>query len=426
MYADYYANQEDSVSAVGNDVEMNTPGVVVSSTVKSGGNELKGFFHLSYDDARFVGSNLDAELVAHGASQQGVLTFWEGHADLGGPIVKDKVWFFGAINDFTLDKEVSGVPRAVATDLGLFNAYTTKETYRPSAKDTLIGYLQTGQKLNPNFGVSVLMSPDSLARKDARWWVYKGEHQRAWTNRLFTEARVGAHKVRGRFTPSVDPAEHPHREDLATGFVSGASSDYVGERSKPQVTARATYFRPGRAGSHDFKFGFEYLYDGYRFGYNGLAGPIRYQDRDGQTSEIVFRDLGTPKTLNRTWTDPEEQNLRYALYAQDRWTPGDRLTMTVGVRMDYQKPSNGDATRDPILTDFFSPKTTPGRTLLTTADVAPRVGLAYRVDRQGKSVLKAFYGRYYHNFADSVHRRQPRGIQYPGLGVQRSERQSSL
>src|SRR4026208_2586163 len=59
FYADYFANEEVSVSALGADVEMNSPGAAVVTTIKSGGNAFKGLEHLSYEPGSFVGSNGD-------------------------------------------------------------------------------------------------------------------------------------------------------------------------------------------------------------------------------------------------------------------------------------------------------------------------------------------------------------------------------
>ena len=49
FYADFYANEEVSVSAGGGDVEMNTPGAAVVSTIKSGGNTFKGLENFTYE-----------------------------------------------------------------------------------------------------------------------------------------------------------------------------------------------------------------------------------------------------------------------------------------------------------------------------------------------------------------------------------------
>src|SRR5919197_5829249 len=138
FYEDYFANQEVSVSALGADVEMNSPGAAIVTTVKSGGNSFKGLEHISYDPGSFVGTNGDsADIKSRGylcpSNAAGNpqcanpnLLFWEGHVDLGGPVKRDKVWFYGAYNHFKINKVVSGVDRSVATDLGIFDNYTGK------------------------------------------------------------------------------------------------------------------------------------------------------------------------------------------------------------------------------------------------------------------------------------------------------------
>ncbi len=59
FYEDYYANEEVSVSALGADVEMNSGGAAIVTTIKSGGNTFRGLEHLSYQPGEFVGSNAD-------------------------------------------------------------------------------------------------------------------------------------------------------------------------------------------------------------------------------------------------------------------------------------------------------------------------------------------------------------------------------
>src|SRR5215831_9960077 len=67
FYEDYYANEEVSVSALGSDVEMNSPGASVVTTIKSGGNSFKGLEHLSYEPGKFVGTNAaTSDITARG------------------------------------------------------------------------------------------------------------------------------------------------------------------------------------------------------------------------------------------------------------------------------------------------------------------------------------------------------------------------
>ena len=123
-YEDYYSNEEVSISALGSDVEMNSGGAAVITTIKSGGNTFRGLENATYENGAWVADNNTDALRAKGFTGNPNLLFYELHADLGGPIMKDKAWFFVAYNTFKINKVVSGVPQSVATDLGLFHNYT--------------------------------------------------------------------------------------------------------------------------------------------------------------------------------------------------------------------------------------------------------------------------------------------------------------
>ena len=133
IYQDFFAHEEVSVSASGADVSMSTPGSAVVSTIKSGGNEFKSLNNVTYEGSRFVDNNIDDETRARGFTGQPNLKFWEAHFDLGGPIKRDKAWFYAAYNAFKIDKVISGVPRQF-TDLAVFDNYTVKGTYRAVAE----------------------------------------------------------------------------------------------------------------------------------------------------------------------------------------------------------------------------------------------------------------------------------------------------
>ena len=430
FYADFFANDEVSVAAAGGDVEMNTPGSAVVNTIKSGGNTVKMLNNLSYQQESFVGDNQtgDAAKTARGYTGQPNIKFWEGHTDIGGPIKKDKLWYFGAYNHFKIDKQISGVARNIATDLGLFDNETTKETYKASGSDTIVGYIQFGRKQKPNRGLSVTVSPEAAQPQDSISWVYKGEHQRVWSNRLFTDVKFNLFGYDFPLGVKTDFQTHPPRFDTGTQFTTGAAWDAFDlARQKPQITGQATYYVPNKAGSHDLKVGFEYVLDISKYTIDGRSGPIQYRDLSGATNEIQFVDVGKNSDLNSSWSGGNNRNQRYAGYAQDRWNLNARTTFQLGLRWDYQRPYYLEGKRDPIIRDvlpaavgvpaligqpMFQATTFPQSAIVTRNSVAPRLGVSYDASGKGATVLKAFYGRYYYNYADAFSALNPGGANY--------------
>jgi hypothetical protein len=451
FYEDYYANEEVSVGALGSDVEMNSPGAAIVTTIKSGGNTFKGLENFSYEPGKFVGSNgAPADISARGytcpVNGLGVaqcdnpnLLFWEGHLDLGGPIKKDKVWFYGAYNQFHIDKQVSGVAQSVATDLGAFNNYTAKGTVKLNQKNTLIGYFQGGRKQKPFRNLSTLVPPESILAQDSWSKMYKAEWQSVLNDRAFLDVNVGRFTLAWPMVPAVDPSvKVPAIYRSVPGLQTGAGwNAFTTFRSKPQVKVQMTYYLPEKAGSHDFKFGFEDIYDSYHFGINGQSGPYRLSyatPTSASPDRIRFIDTGAASDYDNGWTASPTLDQHYAGYIQDRWAPNNRVSVTGGFRIDYQNVGYGAGVRKPLIADSTAsvqnvvcagqgalcdggaifPTTTNivAGSFLKNTDVAARVGVSVNLDGTGKTVLKAFYGRYYNNMADGFSAVNPGGQNY--------------
>jgi Carboxypeptidase regulatory-like domain/TonB dependent receptor len=434
FYEDYYANEEVSVSALGADVEMNSGGAAIVTTIKSGGNTFKGLEHLSYQPGEFVGENADpADMRADGYTcpnnadgqpqcANPNLLFWEGHLDLGGPIKRDVAWFYGAYNHFKIDKEVAGISQDVATDLGIFDNYTAKGTVKAGPNNTFIGYFQQGRKQKPKRGLSTLLPPESVRAQDSYSRMYKGEYQRVINDRTFFSVIGGNFTLDWPMEVQVDPAQRPPQVFRATTAVAGAGwNAFSSYRKKPQLKTQLTHYLPQAGGSHDFKFGFEVIEDSYRYGHNGRSGQIRYSFAGADASQppdiIRFVDTGDPAGYGADWTVGPTLDRHYAGYAQDRWSPNDNLTFTIGMRLDYQRVGYSDAIRKPAITDLLPDGTrifptetnVAGETLVENTNVAPRLGVTYDLTGKGRTVLKAFYGRYYNNIADSFTGANPGG-----------------
>src|SRR5439155_16057577 len=151
--------------------------------------------------------------------------------------------------------------QSVATDLGIFDNYTGKVTAKGGQADTFIGYFQQGRKQKPFRGLSTLLPPESILAQDSYSRMYKGEWQRVITSRTFFNVNVGNFTLDWPMVVAVDPKVRPPETFRATGARDGAGwIPFSTHRKKPQVKAQLTYYLPGKAGSHDFKFGFEQLY----------------------------------------------------------------------------------------------------------------------------------------------------------------------
>ena len=407
FYFDYYSIEEFTTAAAGADVEMTAPGSLVVMTVKSGGNNFSGMVHGDFEHESFVGDNIDNDLARRGYTGNPNLQFFETHADLGGPIVRDRAWFYAFYNHFRIDKAVSGVDRSVATDLGDFDNFGGKLTVRLTDRDRLIGYTQWGLKEKPKRGLSADVGPDSVLAQASWSWAHKAEWQRVWSNRTFMTAAAKHFGFGWPMVPQVDPAGQPPRLDTATGRLSGAGW-FPGEngpppftfvRWKPQASAIVHHYVPDFGGSHDFKIGYEFQIDSSRFGSNANSGHVRYlddsaNDRPFNVDRIMLFSMPASGEIAS-----DNRNRHHAFFLQDTWQPMHRLSLNLGVRYEQQRTYFLDSVSAPFLSDFFPSGTTAGRTNVVWNTWAPRIGLTFRL--ASRTVLKGHYGRYYLNLADS-------------------------
>jgi hypothetical protein len=418
FYYDYYSVEEFTTAAAGADVEMTSPGSLVMMTMKSGGNQFSGLYHADYSGESFVSDNLDEETAARGYTGNPNLIFYELHADLGGPIVNDKAWFYGFFNKFRIDKAISGIDTSVATDIGNFYGYGGKVTFQVTQKDQFIGYSQWGLKQKPNRGLSAAIEPDAVLSQDSWSWVHKAEWQRVWNDRMFSNLQLKHFGFGWPMVPKVDPDLDPPRFDQANNSQSGAGWNvgatagppFTFDRWKPQVTATANYYVPAAAGSHDWKVGFDWQIDSSQYGFNSNSGAIRYFDnsnlgRPNNVNEIAFYNV---KADGANQNDNRVDHT--AFFVQDTWAPNSQLTLNLGFRFHRQSASYLSAELNPEFTQFFPTGTIEGQTLVTWNNFAPRLGVTYDIRGTGKTVVKGHYGRYYQNIADRLSSANPAGL----------------
>lgn len=432
-YYDFYAIGEFQVSAQGADVESDTPGATVNAVWKSGGNEFSGTEHFAYEPAGWIADNITSDLSGRGGTSAPVIGFYEYHLDLGGPIMRDKAWFYAAYNRFYIDRVISGQPREVATDVGDFDMFTVKANWQITERDQFITFHHWSLKQKPFRGLSATVPAESIRAQDSWSWLHKAEWQRVWSDRLYSNIQVNHFGFGWPMVPAVDPATNPARIDLDTSNLTGAGwGVFTFNRWKPHTTGQFNYYLPAGSGSHDFKFGWDLQIDERQFGWNSNSGAIRYRDRSDQ-------DPARPHNVSEVdfWSVPnfnQDRNTHMDFYVQDVWTISDRLTLNAGVRIGSQRigylasdntPGGtcpavvgcireiadidaNVATAMPLL--FGSGAEIPAASnLISWWNIAPRLGFTLDVTGEGRSVLKGYWGRYYHNMNSGMPDANPGG-----------------
>jgi outer membrane receptor protein involved in Fe transport len=167
-----------------------------------------------------------------------------------------------------------------------------------------------------------------------------------------------------------------------------------------------SHFFDGLGGSHHLKSGYVLQWEDNREGAKGYPGHVRYIFENGLPNRIDVQN--TPVQ----WS--QHALLQNSAYVTDRWQVGKRLTMNVGVRFDRytsylpeQVRESANANPFNLANDVpgletFGNQTFPKRTVAKFNNPVPRLSLIYDLFGNGKTAIKASYGRFSINPADTL------------------------
>ncbi len=352
-------------------------GVVVNTITKSGGNNFSGLFDAYYRNDSLESDNTTAEIVAaNPALAEPAITNKEMDltAQFSGPLVKDKLFFFVSAERYKLNQDPTG-PRTIRDEVS--PRLNAKLTWQPGQNDTINLLFQKDEyNVIGRPGVAAALATDELTnREDAPEYVW-GAH---WTH-LFGSSTVFEAKFTGWWgyfdlNPEVNVPGH---FDAATGTPSDSQGwFFYADRGRNQINASVTHHAEA-FGRHDLKFGVEVERSKVRNRY-GYVNDIFYYDYSYyyEKGQYTAYDYGY---------DVESKNQRESVFVQDSWKVNDRLTLNIGGRLDWVRgyPTgvsavgpNGDAK------------------VYDTKNFAPRLGFAFDVTGDQKTVLKGSFSQYY-------------------------------
>ncbi|HEX6163582.1 MAG TPA: carboxypeptidase regulatory-like domain-containing protein [Vicinamibacterales bacterium] len=417
FYFDYASLEEAFLGTSGQSAEMPNPGVQSQFIARSGSNQFQGEYHLDWYNNSLQGSNIPEEYMAptafggtngSNAIRRGsneIQKYYDHDINAGGPVVKDKAWFFG-----TYREQFNAVAQPnflfdSTFNTKLWNA-VGKATYQINQKNKLIGYYQWGQKEQPNrlpFAAYTYTSPEETFSQDSGSWVYKGEWNGTLSDKLYLEARYGDF---GYYFPLVtNSPQNYFWHDTTEAVVVGAHQVQQLDRDRKQYNLASTYFLDTAKGSHTFKLGVEMLkersWEGL-FSRRGGTSNIEHVYAGGVSSQVIF---GLPTATCRVGSLAAHDCLtsksaldHTSAFLNDTWAVG-RATMNLGVRWDRYNGWNPEQDQIAATVGRASvPAVHFEETQLYTWNLfAPRAGIVFDLGGDGKTVVKANYGLYWHN-----------------------------
>ena len=126
FYYDYGSFDEIQLGGDGNDASAATPGLQLNAVIKSGGNQLRGDVYFDYENKSLQGRNVTDRLRRLGIGEGNrILTYYDPNVSIGGPIKRDKLWYFGSVRNQRTGVTQSGFPVEEPSDF----EFVTKTGY---------------------------------------------------------------------------------------------------------------------------------------------------------------------------------------------------------------------------------------------------------------------------------------------------------
>jgi hypothetical protein len=410
--------EEAQIRTSGNDAEVSVPGVSMIAVIKSGSNQFHGTYLFEGQRPSLQSSNLSDSLRAQGLTNTEPLRhLYDISADLGGRLIRDKLWFYTAFNR---QDKIQGIV-GFAAGPGPDGRYLTgdepegdvqtrlthgaiKLSYQPTTSNRLIAAWQPTMKYQPQ---GLPPEPNRFRPLESTLdyknpsQMYKAELQSTISTRMVYNLVVGGGGYiadyapwRSRFAKPVVKG-NPSRLDRDTGLNTGANvkTNYE-DRERFQVDSGLSVF-PERflGGQHEFKVGTSLYWRGLSVGLrNSPAGNYTLIYDRGAPVEIAI--LNSP-------TEPKPRTNYYAAYFKDTWRVSNRVTVNLGVRFDQQHAFLSEQSREasPDFPTLFPAATFAPLDVLTWNSVVPRLGLAWDVAE--KTVIKGTFGSYSNGLSDN-------------------------
>jgi hypothetical protein len=379
-YYDFDMFQEMQVTTGGADVSSVTGGVQLNMVLKSGSNTPHGSTRIYFENEDLQSNNMPADLAASiggtGGKGNRMNEYKDYGFEIGGPIVKNRFWGWGAIGNTHVDL-ITLTGGHDKTDLKDKSLKLTGQL-TPGIRTNFTWFHGDKQKFGR--GASATRPPDSTYNQVGPTDLFKGEGNFVFGSSLFLSVK-GA-QTNGGFSLTAQGGGDKNWIIDDSGVYIGTVDTYVSDRPTTNFTVDGNTFK----GRHELKFGF-----GWR--------KAKVESTDTYPGNgIISIHAGYPEIIALVKRDyaVKSDAVYTSGYIGDTWTR-DRLTANLGVRFDRQQASLGAASvpASRALPSVMPALTaSPIKNAITWNSVTPRLGLTYALDENRKTVARASYAMF--------------------------------
>jgi hypothetical protein len=402
-YYDFNAFEEVNVSTGGNDLRQQTGGIGINFVTRRGTNKFKGSLYGALNNHQMESTNLPTELAKDSRLllPSGAYAEKANHTDkilnrgfdIGGPIVKDKLWFWVSWGKQNIDI----VKLVQTTDKTVLTNTNAKINWAPTSNDQVSGFYFNGAKekfgRNPGY---VANEPASFTWNQGNFYpetgllhplhgLWKVEDNHTFGSNLFVNAKYAWYGWGYGFDP-IGGASNSGGVDLDNQNAYGSYVTAKYTKAWHLLDVSGSAFATTGGANHEFKFG---------FGYN--RRPSDSLTRFSGNS-VFGVHIGPGDEVAQVWRDRVVSSIgQYTdLYFGDTISKG-ALTLNLGVRWDKQTARNlpSVAAANPDFPTILPAVTYDGSgPSISWNDISPRVSATFALDAARKTIARASYARY--------------------------------
>jgi len=407
LYFDVDGFSEMQIQMNSHGADVQTPGMVMNIVPKTGTNSFHGEASAYFSSEGMETNNLNSQLRAIGGTSSSLHQYLDWGGNLGGPIIKNKLWFYGGYRYQAIQKLITGTTTANGTaPIDKFHLWfpSGKVNWQINKSNNFSFFLAFFQKVHPNNGLSstrpLVTTFDQVEDPVGRLFTFRDDY--TVSPKLILTAKVFVMDQGFEYLPpaGVNTLTTPTAIDNATGIYSAAPPYLYGISKSLRTYGGSGSYLASKfvGGSHELKFGGDYTH--YRvYGNQHLNGGTALYLYPDNTQLQYFN--GAPQYVVEYAPSAEDvSEPTWNWYVQDGYNYK-RLRLDAGLRYDWQANALNDVTAPQ---SQYLPAVHQAATgdLVTWSTFAPRVGVIFDVTGKAKTLIKGSYDRYYYQLWTTI------------------------